>query len=236
MLRSSLLLSSAAALLVLTGCTSLDYAQHIPRSAPVYQPTASHSEAYDVRHSSEWRRVERDARRYVRDLDRELHLDRRQSRVIQDIVTDRAYRHLERTRRRDLRRAYPFPRRWQVRYQDYRSRSLAQFWRRADNAVERQLDRYQRREFQYMTGQYRTRAYRYDRGRWHDYHAPRRDYRRYDHRRYDDRRNDRRYDRDDRRGRDDGERRDRRDRRYDDDDDDDRRDRRREDRRRDRDD
>ena len=88
-------------------------------------------------------RVDRDVRRYVGMVDRQVRLDRRQERMVDRLLRDRSYRHLERTHPADRRYVYPFPRR------DYRSMNSAQreFWRDVDRRIERSLTRGQARRY-----------------------------------------------------------------------------------------
>ena len=199
MTRLSLLSFGLVALVALSGCSVVD-AQRYPtphRGGTVYRP-ADHRPAdyradrYNVERSAEWRRVRRDVREYVRFLDRQLRLDRRQERRINETLENRTYRLLRQHRGRYAREVYPFPRRF--RHDRNADRRVERFWRDADRRVERVLDREQRREHRYLT---ETRG-RSNRGR-----SPRRY--RDDDRRYDDR-----YYREDRRDRDDDDRRGRR--------------------------
>ena len=161
------------------------------RGNTVYRPADARSNKGDIRRSNEWRRVERDARDYTRTIDRELRLDSRQERQIQEILENQTYQLLRGARNvRDLREAYPFPRR--LRQTRYSNRTVERFWRDADSRIERVLNRQQTREYLYLTGRARDRGTRGQRDRHDD---------RYDDRR-GDRKNDRREDRRDDRRRD----------------------------------
>jgi hypothetical protein len=93
--------------------------------------------------------IARDADRYVRRLDRALRLDRRQERRIKQILSERTYDRVRRTRARDWERAYPFPR--------SERRATRDWWDRTDRKIARVLDRRQR-------ARYRALVYdRYDR-------------------------------------------------------------------------
>ncbi len=190
MTRHSLFAAGLVGLLVLSGCSVLD-SQRYPtprRGGTVYQPAPRPADyrrdnRADARGSAEWRRVRGDVRTYVDRLDRQLRLDNRQERQIRETLESRTYRLLERGDRREARRLYPFPRR--LGEQRYSNREVERFWRDADKRIERSLDREQRREFKYLTGERRA--------------SDRRDDRRADRR--DDRKNDRKDDRRNRRGR-----------------------------------
>ncbi|MEL6615156.1 MAG: hypothetical protein AAFQ43_05435 [Bacteroidota bacterium] len=146
-----------------------------------------YSNRYGARGSREWRRVERDVRRYVRSLDRELRLTERQAWRIGDILERRAYKLLSESRTRNTSRIYPFPRRF--RSDRYANRTIAYFWRDADRRIERVLQGRQLREYRYLTGRTRHRGNRgrYDDGRRGQYHYDGRYDDRYDDDRYDDR-------------------------------------------------
>ena len=101
-------------------------------------------------------RVSQDANRYVRSLDRTLRLDRRQEQRIAQLLTDRAYDDVRRSR--DRNRAYPFPRR-------AADRATEKWWRNADKRIERELNRQQKRVYKDMTRQYERSARRDDRNR-----------------------------------------------------------------------
>lgn len=93
-------------------------------------------------------RVDRDAGRYVVQVDRRVRLDRRQARYLERMLRERTYRLLDRTRSRNHRYVYPFPRR------DYRNMNRAQrrFWYDADRLIERRLSPRQARRYAAMTG------------------------------------------------------------------------------------
>ncbi len=111
-------------------------------------------------------RVERDVRSYVKHLDRELKLNRRQERAIERALLGRTDHLMRTTRGGERSRVYPFPRR----YDQYPNRATMRFWQLADRDIEQSLSRRQVTEFRRMKD-----------GR--------------DHRRYEDRRrSDRRYD------------------------------------------
>ncbi|OZC01631.1 hypothetical protein [Rubricoccus marinus] len=194
MTRSTLSALGLVGLLALSGCTALE-SQRYPtprRGGTVYQPAPRPADVRrdnrdDARSTPEWRRVERDVRQYVDRLDRELRLDNRQERQIREVLENRAYNLLRQTRRGEARRVYPFPRRFNQK--QHANRTVERFWRDADNRVERVLDRDQKQEFKYLTGERRrpTRA------------RDQRDDRRYDR---DDRRDDHREERRGRRKRD----------------------------------
>lgn len=88
-------------------------------------------------------RIDRDVRRYVGMVDRQVRLGRRQERMVNRLLRDRSYRLLERTHPADRRYVYPFPRR------DYRSMNSTQreFWRDVDRRIERSLTRGQARRY-----------------------------------------------------------------------------------------
>lgn len=117
-------------------------------------------------------RANRDAARYVRQLDRHLRLDRRQERRIQRFLADRAYERVTRKARRDRERYYPFPR-------QARDRANESWWKKTDRRIERVLSRQQRRMYRDLVRDYR-RSHRYDRRQ--DRHRKRND-RRYGGRR-----------------------------------------------------
>ncbi|HIG73558.1 MAG TPA: hypothetical protein EYQ24_02970 [Bacteroidetes bacterium] len=180
MTRSSLFSFGLIALLALSGCSTVE-AQRYPtprRGGSVYQPTDYRNDRYDVRRSTEWRRVQRDIRDYAQYLDRELRLNDRQERRIRDLLEDRTYRLLRNRDARQYRDVYPFPRQFNKRRMN---RAEQRFWDDADRRIERILNRQQTREYRAMTD-----------GRSRDR----------DDRRYRDR-DDNRYD-DGRRGRNDG--------------------------------
>lgn len=142
------------AMLVLSGCAV--YGADIMHRRPAPERAAGPSP----------NRVERDVRAYVRHLDRELKLNRRQERSIERVLLDRTDHLMRTTRAPERNRVYPFPRR----YDEYSNRGTMRFWQLADRDVERVLTRRQVADFRRMTD-----------GR--------------DHRRYDDRRDsNRRYD------------------------------------------
>lgn len=177
-------------LVALSSCTSLE--RHYPdirypapnRGEPVYERNR------DVRRTAEWRRADNDARRYAHRLDRDLGLTTRQEHRIRDLLEGRTYDLLYRTSPRDHRYVYPFPR-------SYDRAGAANWWERTDRLIDRQLDRYQRAEYQYLTGRRRDRPYIYHNGRWYSRHDSRGRGsrggrgREYDDDRYDDDRYDR---------------------------------------------
>ena len=149
----------------------------------------------DDRRSGYYNRVQHDVNEYVRHLDRNLRLERRQAQRIQRLLDERTVRLLERTRPYDHRRVYPFPRRTDRRQDPVVDR----WWRDTDRQLERQLDRWQRDEYRYMTRQYEDRYRRDDRYRRNDGRYRRNDgryrrndgrYRRNDNHRYEKKRHD----------------------------------------------
>lgn len=88
-------------------------------------------------------RLDRDVRRYVRTVDRQVRLDRRQERAVDRLLRDHSYRLLERTHPADRQYVYPFPR------SHYRTMNSAQreFWRDVDRRIERSLTRGQTRRY-----------------------------------------------------------------------------------------
>lgn len=96
-------------------------------------------------------RVANDADRYVRTLDRSLRLNRRQEQRIVEMLSDRAYDRVRRTRTRDRDRAYPFPRRFD-------DRATRDWWRDADRGIERELNRRQRAVYRDLVREYERRA------------------------------------------------------------------------------
>lgn len=197
MRRSTLLSLGLAGLLAFTGALPAEAQRYTTPhyGSSDYRPGDYNYDRYGARGSREWRSVNRDVQRYVRELDRELRLTDRQAWRIGDILQRRAYKLLEESRTRNTRRIYPFPRR--LRSDRYANRTIAYFWRDADQRIERVLQGRQVREYRYLTG--RTR-YRDGRGRYDDGRRDRYDY----DDRYDDRDRDRDRDRGDRgrRGRD----------------------------------
>ena len=108
------------------------------------------------------RRVERDVETYVRFMDRELRLDRRQERAVYRVLADRTERALY------SRRFYPYPR-----FGGPQTRAKRNWWRSTDNALRRHLTRRQwdryRNEVRYRSGDRRyDRRDRYGRPRYDD--------------------------------------------------------------------
>ncbi len=119
---------------------------------------------YDGPRRYEYQRVEQDARRYAKRLDRVLRLSRRQEQRIRRLLADRAYALLERTRPSDLPYVYPFPRR----YGRHANPRVVRWWHETDQRIEDLLDRRQLRPFRALTGRdgyedgrYRRRPRRY---------------------------------------------------------------------------
>lgn len=170
MTRSTLFSFGLVAILALSGCSAVE-AQRYPtprRGGTVYQPTDYRNDRYDVRRSTEWRRVQRDIRDYAQYLDRELRLNDRQERNIRDLLEDRTYRLLRNHRSRDYRDVYPFPRQFNKRRMD---RAEERFWNDADRRIERMLSRQQAREYRDITdgrSRSRDRDDRRYRGRYDD--------------------------------------------------------------------
>lgn len=92
-------------------------------------------------------RVDYDVDRYVDWLYDELRLHRQQARRIDRLLTDRTHDLLDRSRPGEHHRVYPFPRRDANRM----SRTVHRWWSTADRAIERHLDRQQRRHYRYLT-------------------------------------------------------------------------------------
>lgn len=99
-------------------------------------------------------RISQDANRYVRSLDRTLRLNRRQEQRISQLLADRAYDQVRRTRARE--RAYPFPRR-------AADRATEKWWRSADKRIARELNRQQKRVYKDIARDYERSARRDDR-------------------------------------------------------------------------
>lgn len=144
--RLVLLLSVGAATLT-AGCMPLGTTRYPDSRRPDarYPDTRRYPDAQrypDTRTAQRaiYTRAARDADRYVRALDREIGLDRRQERRIRDLLADRAYDRVARKARRDRDRYYPFPRR----AADRRNRS---WWSNTDRKIERLLDRRQRHAY-----------------------------------------------------------------------------------------
>lgn len=83
--------------------------------------------------------IARDATHYVRRLDRALRLNRRQERRIKQLLADRAYDRVRRTRARNWERAYPFPR-----TERSATRAIRDWWKKTDRQILRVLNRRQR--------------------------------------------------------------------------------------------
>jgi hypothetical protein len=96
-----------------------------------------------VRSARVYRRAETDAARYARDMRPFVGLTARQERAVREILADRTVALLDRTHPRDHPFVYPFPRRAHE-----RDRLVQRWWRDSDRAVERVLDRQQRRAYQ----------------------------------------------------------------------------------------
>lgn len=129
-------------LLVVAGCAPTGYGVRVPwpDERVVVERSRPSTSARSVRVV---RRVENDAARYARDVRRVAGLTPRQERAVRDVLTDRTLLLLERTDPRDHPFVYPFPRRGAE-----RDRVVARWWRDSDRAVERLLDRRQRRAYQ----------------------------------------------------------------------------------------
>ncbi|MGB3542722.1 MAG: hypothetical protein WBA11_07360, partial [Rubrivirga sp.] len=166
--RSLLSLTALAGLVALSGCAGLgnygnnDYYGNDRYGNDRYEDGRYGNDRYNNRGRSAFhRRVERDARRYVNDLDRYLRISNREERAIRDLLIDRTYRLLDQTNVRRHRDVYPFPRRGRAQ----------RWWAQTDRQVERILDR----RFHEPYGYYN----RYGGQRYNEY---------YRHRRYDNRR------------------------------------------------
>lgn len=169
-----------SALVALSGCAELGVTQDVFGSRyPNRYPDRRPDRYEDYARTAEYRRITSDAANYARRVDNALRLDNGQERRVRDLLIDRTARLLQRTRVRDHREVYPFPRRFRN-----EGRATRAFWAQADRDIERVLSRADADAYR-----------RYVRAGG-----------RYDAR--DDRRGDRRRDDryDDRRGRDDGER------------------------------
>ena len=171
--RLALLVFVAAGALA-AGCTPTGATRYPDSRYPdSRRPDARYPDRYpdsrrypDARRTSPavYARVTSDADRYVRSLDRRLRLDRRQERLIRDLLADRAYDRVARRSRRDAERYYPFPRR----AEDRRNRD---WWRSTDRKIERVLDRRQRRIYRDMLQDreraHRARGHKNQKGRGH---------------------------------------------------------------------
>lgn len=138
----------------LTGCAAYGLDTRPSDRIVINRPGAQTPPPARTVSTREARRVQSDARRYANDLRRPLRLDRRQQAAIERILTDRAVQTLDRTRARDREAVYPFPRRAAE-----RNRTVQRWWRDSDRAIERVLDRDQRRAYQnYVRAQERNRG------------------------------------------------------------------------------
>lgn len=148
--------------LFLTGCAGYAYQTGVAFET-VHHQTPRTSRFYN--------RVDQDARGYVRYLDRYLRLNKHQERRINQVLQNRTYDLLDRTRIAEHRAVYPFPR-----HDGPRAPRITQrWWQQTDNRIESVLNRRQRREYRSLVNDDR-----YDRrdGRYRD-----RDDVRYDNRR-----------------------------------------------------
>lgn len=151
-MRSLILLALAASL---TGCVGLEELYRQGERLP--SERRSGDRGYDNR-GYDGRGDTRGADRYLNDLDRAVRLDRRQEERVRELLYDRVYRFEDRSR--GGRYESPFPRRARP------SREVDRFWRDTDRAIERQLNRGQRRDYERFTDRYRRdRDRRDDRGR-----------------------------------------------------------------------
>lgn len=122
---------------VLTGCAT--YGHGIPGRA---ERVVVRTPAPPTTTAAVYHRADRDAQAYARTVGRAIRLSGHQQRAIHDQLTHRAHVLLERTHPRDLRYAYPFPRR-----ANERDRAVQGFWRAADRDIERTLSSSQRRAY-----------------------------------------------------------------------------------------
>lgn len=153
-----------ALLMLLSGCYTLDdidnNRRYPDRRTPdARYPDSRYPDSRDGRRSSAYyNRVDRDARSFVQNLDRRLRLNNSDERNIDRLLSQRTYQLLDRTRRADHDRVYPFPRR----YNNNRNNAVDNWWRATDSQIERYLDRNQRDEYRRIT---RRNNDRYDRDR-----------------------------------------------------------------------
>lgn len=106
-------------------------------------------------------RVGRDVNEYVRWLDGRVRLNSRQANRIDNLLTDRTHRLLNRARPSEYRRVYPFPRE----RRGAMTRAERQWWDDTDRAIDQVLSGGQRNEYRYITG----RRQRNDRDRRYTY-------------------------------------------------------------------
>lgn len=152
------------ALVALGGCAELGAAQDIYRGRlPDRYPgrdRSADSRADDYSRTTEYRRITADAADYARRVGDALRLQNQQEDRIRDLLVDRTARLLQRTRARDHRDVYPFPR-------DFGSstRATRSFWATADRDIERILGRRDAdlyRRYVRTGGRYDDSGYRYD--------------------------------------------------------------------------
>lgn len=136
------LLSAAVAVLLLSGCISLDQVyREIERLPRQWDPRVLGG--VDAR-------LQRDVQDYVREMDRDVRLDSRQRGQIENLLTSRAARISSRD--------YPFPR------ERATSRTAEDWWVETDRQIERQLDSRQRDAYRDFVYRIEDRRYedRYD--------------------------------------------------------------------------
>ncbi len=126
---------------------------------PVYDRPGPDRSPNDVRRTAEYRRIRQDAARYANLLKRELRLNNRQESAIQRLLIDRTEHLLQRTRPRDHRNVYPFPRNQRL------PRAARSWWNTTDRQIERSLTERQRREYRTIARDL-DRDGRYDRRRY----------------------------------------------------------------------
>ncbi len=159
--RSRYLLVLCGFGLLAAGCAPVGTTVRHDRRAPAHRPS---DRPVSHRADRAYGRLEHDARRHVRALDRALHLDRRQERRIERLLAERAADYLRRARPRDWDRANPFPRR-------YGERATRAWWHGTDRRIERELNPRQRHAYRSLVrrAEHRDRRRSRDnRHRWDD--------------------------------------------------------------------